>query len=353
MNLNSKKYLQNPFSFYGAVLIKKNKIKILKLKIPKLKRGQVLVKIIYTSICRSQIMEINGLRGRDNYLPHLLGHEGYGKVVSVGPSVKNFKKDDEVILGWIKSNDKNYLGSKTNQFNSKKQINFGPITTFSTYSVVAENRLVLKPKKLKPEHAPLFGCAILTGAGMVFNQAKPKKIQNVLVLGLGAVGLSILAALKCKKIKNIVAVDNLKNRLNLAKSFGIKTVLSLKKFSSKKYFKDKFDLCFDSTGSVSSIEFGFSKLKNSGELFFASHPEKNSIINLDPYELIKGKKIFGSWGGESNPRKDVPKIFKIFMKNRINLNLFFSKTYSLSEINYAVSEFQKGKVLRPLIKMDY
>jgi S-(hydroxymethyl)glutathione dehydrogenase/alcohol dehydrogenase len=352
MNLDNKKYLQPKF-FYGAVLEKKKKLKIFKLEFPKLKRGQVLVKIIYTSICRSQIMEINGLRGKDNYLPHLLGHEGYGKIINVGPLVKNFKKNDEVILGWIKNNNKNYLGSNTRLFNSKKYINFGPISTFSTYSVVAENRLVLKPKKLKPKHAPLFGCAILTGAGMVFNQAKPERTKNVLVLGLGAVGLSVLAALKCKKIKNIVAVDNLKNRLNLAKRFGAKTVLSLKKFSSSKYFKDKFDLCFDSTGSVSSIEFGFSKLKNSGKLFFASHPENNSKIKIDPYELIKGKKIFGSWGGESNPKKDIPKIFKIFMKNRINLNLFLSKTYSLSDINFAVNEFQKGKVLRPLIKMDY
>ena len=104
--------LLDPFSvlkmssilFKAAVLKKqKEKLRLINdLKPPKLKAGQVLVKLAYSGVCHSQIMEIDGLRGEDSYLPHLLGHEGSGIVVDRGEGVTKVKKDDAVVLGWIK-----------------------------------------------------------------------------------------------------------------------------------------------------------------------------------------------------------------------------------------------------------
>ena len=92
----------------AAVLFKiKKNLKILELKIPKLKKGQVLVKVIYSGICKSQILEIIGGRNNSKWLPHLLGHEASGKVVETGYGVKKVKKGDEVILSWIKSDGMN------------------------------------------------------------------------------------------------------------------------------------------------------------------------------------------------------------------------------------------------------
>jgi S-(hydroxymethyl)glutathione dehydrogenase/alcohol dehydrogenase len=91
------------FRINAAVLFELNKpleIRILKLR--PLESGQELVKILYSGVCRSQLMEVNGLRGDDRWLPHLLGHEGSGVVVDIGPDVKKFKKGDGVILSWIK-----------------------------------------------------------------------------------------------------------------------------------------------------------------------------------------------------------------------------------------------------------
>ena len=94
-----------PKYFTAAVLFKTNsKLKLINLKVPKLQTGQVLVKIFYSGICKSQIMEIFGGRENKKWLPHLLGHEASGKVVQVGNNVKKVKPNDDVILTWIKSN---------------------------------------------------------------------------------------------------------------------------------------------------------------------------------------------------------------------------------------------------------
>ena len=96
----------------AATLIKKNFIKVLDLNLPKLKKGQVLVKIKYSSICHTQIQEIMGLRGKDRYLPHCLGHEATGLVKEVGPGVKKVKKNDKVCLTWLQSDGKKASGVK-------------------------------------------------------------------------------------------------------------------------------------------------------------------------------------------------------------------------------------------------
>ena len=108
MPLSSSK----PKYMKAAVLWKiGKKLKIVnKIKIPELTSGQVLVKIAYSGVCHSQLMEIKGLRGKDKFVPHLLGHEGCGKVIRIGKNVKKIKKNDWVILGWIKGKGHNVNG---------------------------------------------------------------------------------------------------------------------------------------------------------------------------------------------------------------------------------------------------
>ena len=85
----------------------KKKLKLNSIGFENIPPGFVLIKIIYSSICRSQIMEIDGLRDNKKYIPHLLGHEGVGKIVAIGKKVKKFKIGEKVILGWIKNITKN------------------------------------------------------------------------------------------------------------------------------------------------------------------------------------------------------------------------------------------------------
>ena len=350
-----KKLSKKDTDIEGAILLNKNKLIISKLKFHKLLKGQVLVKIYYTSIWASQLMEIEGKRGKDNFLPHMLGHEASGMIVKIGPGVKKFKVGDKIVAGWIKTNNKNYNGFQLKTQN-EKTINAGPITTFSNFSIIYENRITKLPKNLQMKEATLYGCAVPTGAGIVFNQIKPKKNHSVLVIGLGAVGICAIAALSCFKVKNIIAIDKNLKRLKVAKKLGATKVINASHnnfdLKLKKRFPDGVDFCVESAGKTETIEYGFSSIKDkTGKLFFASHPDEKKVIRLKPHDLIRGRQIYGSWGGMCKPKRDIPKIYNMFRRNKIKLTSLLSNVYSLKNINKAVSDFKKGKIIRPIIKM--
>ena len=158
--------------FKAAILTKFKKIELQDILVPKkLRDDQVLVKINYTGICGSQIMEYLGNRGKDKFLPHAFGHEATGKVLAIGNKVRKVSIKDEVILSWIKGKGLDYGGFKLSNTKNEK-INFGPISTFSSLAIVSENRVFLKPKNMSKVEAVMYGCATPTGAGIVLNQLK-------------------------------------------------------------------------------------------------------------------------------------------------------------------------------------
>ena len=341
----------------AAVLFELNKpLAIRTLKRRPLESGQVFVKILYSGVCRSQLMEVSGFRGEDRWLPHLLGHEGSGVVEDVGPDVKKFKKGDEVILSWIKGNGIEAQGAIYDSDDAV--INSGKVTTFSNYSVVSENRLTKKPKNLGFDAAILFGCALPTGAGMVMNELDVNFESSVVVVGLGGIGLSAIAMLLSLKIKNIMAVDISAKKLDLVESWGVNHTIDASKPNIKELveeiFPDGADYCIESAGRVSTIELGFSLVnKNKGKLLFASHPPEGEKIRLSPHELISGKSISGSWGGAIDPDRDIPILYHNFISADFPLDSLLTKPYSLSDINKALEDLESGKVLRPLIKMEH
>ena len=157
----------------AAVLYETNKpLVIEEVEIPKLKDGQVLVKVLFSGVCGSQLNEIKGLKGEDKYLPHLLGHEGSGIVEEVGSKVTKVKKGDYVVLCWIKGSGLDAPSCQYTKDNIK--INSGAITTFNQYSIISENRLFKIPKEVPPYVAALLGCAIPTGAGIIKNEIRKK-----------------------------------------------------------------------------------------------------------------------------------------------------------------------------------
>lgn len=295
-------------------------------------------------------MEVNGGRGHDKWLPHLLGHEGSGVVVEVGEGVSKFRVGDHVIATWLKSSGIDAVGA-IYEYNGN-EINSGKVTTFSNYSVISENRLIHKPSNLEFDTAVLFGCALPTGSGMVVNQLKLRRESKVLVVGLGGVGLAALAALIALKIDNIVVIEKSKSKILFAKSLGIQRAYSYDEFNCDEC---DFDYCFESAGSVSSIEFAFALVKKGGgKLIFASHPPYGERLKIDPHELISGKKIYGTWGGDGiNPDSDTLRLNEIFKRSRFDLNSILSKPYKLEEINTALDDLKEGKVMRPLIVMEH
>jgi S-(hydroxymethyl)glutathione dehydrogenase/alcohol dehydrogenase len=344
-------------SFFKAAILENTgkPLAIRTLKIPNLEVGQVLVKISHSGVCHSQLMEIQGLRGEDKYLPHLLGHEGVGVVLEIGSGVTKVKVGDEVIIGWIKGSG---ISSRNPIFYDEigTRINAGLATTFSEITIVSENRVYLKPAFLSDRIAVLFGCALLTGAGMVFNELTPRLDQSVLVLGLGGVGMSALLATLTINPDMIIAADISKVKRKLAKDLGIKNVLDPAASSFiqevKEITKGGVNLSYECAGSKETIEKAFACLKEvDGHLIFASHPKYGDKIEIDPYELIAGKSIKGSWGGSSKPDIDIPKFAKLLKDSRLEL-INSNIGYTLDTINQAVSDFRSGVIGRPTISME-
>ena len=117
-------------------------------------------------------------------------------------------------MGWIKGEGIDAEGAK--YLCGDQIINSGKVSTFSNFSVVSENRLTKLPESIPLDQGVLFGCALLTGAGMVYNELKPMATDSVAVLGLGGIGLSAIIALKDIGCKNIIAKDNLSSLTSIA-----------------------------------------------------------------------------------------------------------------------------------------
>ena len=173
--------------------------------------GQVLVRVEKSTICGSQIGEIDGVKGHDKFLPHLLGYEGCGRVIDVGEGVSTVKIGDLVVLHWRKGSGINAVPAKYKS--GDELINSGWVTTFSEYTIVSENRCTSINTNTKL--ASLMGCAVTTGFGIIENDANLKIGKNIIVYGSGGVGLNIIQAAKLRSTKKIIAIDLFDKRLNL------------------------------------------------------------------------------------------------------------------------------------------
>lgn len=323
---------------------------------PSLEYGQVLVKIKYSGVCHSQLMEAKGRRGKDKWLPHLLGHEGTGVVKEIGSGVTKVAKDDKVILGWIKSDG---INAKPAVYKLGKQnINSGNVTTFSEYSIVSENRLVKLPPNIPMDIGSLFGCAIPTGAGIVLNEIKPKDNSTIAIFGLGGIGLSALMATKLFKCSNIIAIDIEDFKLDIAKEFGATHTINSKNENVSDTIAEitnnqGLDYSIECSGIAKVIELAFKLVKNNGGLcIFASHPKNGDHISIDPFDLICGKQIKGSWGGSSKPDIDIPKIAKLYEEGKLPLEKLLGKRYTLDNIDDALDDLENRKTIRPIVEID-
>ncbi|MFC1508561.1 zinc-binding dehydrogenase [Candidatus Omnitrophota bacterium] len=339
----------------AAVLYKNGLVVEDNIEVPGPGMGQVLVKIAYSGICRSQLMEIRGFRGVDKYIPHLLGHEGSGVVIKVGKKVTKVRPGDHVSLTWIKSRGIEAGGCKYKK--GRVTINAGAITTLNEYAVVSENRCVKISKNIPLDIAVLFGCAIPTGAGIIFNEIAPKKGSSIAIFGLGGIGLSSLMALKLFKCAKIIAVDVEKSKLRLAKYFGATDYIDSGSEDPVKKIRKitkgiGVDYSVEAAGVVSSIEQAFDSVRVRGGLcVFATHPKAGDRIRLDPHALISGKQIRGSWGGSSCPDKDIPRFARLYKAGKLPLEKLLSHSYTLDQINRAFKDLEQRKVARAIIKM--
>ncbi|WP_316355792.1 zinc-binding dehydrogenase [Candidatus Neptunichlamydia sp. REUL1] len=342
---------------HAAILIECGApLELMELEIPKLQEGQVLVQMKYSGICRTQLNEIKGLKGPDRFLPHTLGHEGSGIVVDTGPGVTKVKIDDSVILTWIKGEGIDAKGAIYQCGNLK--VNSGPISTFLEYAVIAENRLIPIPSDVPLKEASLFGCAIPTGAGIIYNELTLTLDSTIALFGLGGIGLSALVAATAKKAKKIIAIDLEPAKLTLAKEFGATHTLLYNPddlLSSLDSITDGkgIDFAVEAVGKKEVMELAFKAVKDqTGLCVLAGNVPKDTKIECDPFDFIKGKKLIGTWGGKVKPDQDIPFFLRSFYPGNNQLNRLISHESPLSEINALVSLLDSGQAARTLVTFN-
>jgi S-(hydroxymethyl)glutathione dehydrogenase/alcohol dehydrogenase len=299
-------------------------------------------------------MEVEGLRGPDGWLPHALGHEAVGLVGDIGPNVTKVKRGDRVILGWMKGRGLDapppVLHSVTGE-----RIHAGPITTFSTWTIVSENRVYLAPQRLDDYAAVLFGCALLTGMGMILKEARPVAQEVVLINGLGGVGFAALIAAQLSGA-SCIAVDPSSVKRRAAMALGAEHSVPLLDGDGTRFVRERYqngvDIAIDATGTVLGIEAAFSQVRSKGgRLIFASHPPAGEYLRIQPSDLIQGKSLSGSWGGSSHPDEDVPVFSDVLMSHNVDLKFLTSEVFTLEEVNDALATLKTGSAFRPLLTM--
>jgi S-(hydroxymethyl)glutathione dehydrogenase/alcohol dehydrogenase len=347
-----------PIKFKAAILVQQHApLELAEIESPdRLRFGQVLVKVQYSGICGAQINEIEGAKGPDRFLPHLLGHEGCATVLEVGEGVKTVRKGDKVVMHWRPSNG---IQSETPTYRWKgKPVNAGWVTTFNDYAIVSENRLTPIPADFDSKLAPLFGCAITTAIGVINNNAHVKVGQSVVVFGVGGVGLCIAQAAQLVSAYPIVAVDVMESKLEMARRFGATHSINSKKVPDvEKAIRDIVgsqgaDVVVETTGIARVIETAYGLTQPKGKTILVGVPRKGDNISIYSLPLHFKKILTGSEGGDSEPHNDIPRYVRLVQAGKFRLDGLITHEFKLEQINDAIKLVGAGEAGRVLVAMD-
>lgn len=351
--------LRIPKTMKAAVLVELNKPLVLAdLDLPKeLAFGQVLVKLIYSGICGAQFNEIEGAKGPDKFLPHLLGHEGSAIVLDFGPGVTTVKKGDHVVMHWRPSDG---LQSQTPTYlwNGRK-VNAGWVTTFNDYAVVSENRLTTIPSDFDMKIAPLFGCSVTTAMGVMNNDAQVKIGQSVVIFGVGGVGLNLIQAADLVSAHPIIGIDLFDPKLESAKKFGATHCFNSKTLSTWKEEVLKIvgakgaDVVVDTTGIARVIETAYELTHADGKTILVGVPRKGDNISIYSLPLHFKKILKGSHGGSAEPHLEIPRYIRLCKTGRMKLDGLITHEFPFEMINEALDSIRRGETGRCVIKFNH
>ena len=321
----------------------------------KLDAGQVLVKVLYTTICGAQINEIDALKGIDKFLPHLLGHEASAEVIEIGPGVTNVKPGDTVVLHWRPSRG---IQSRTPAYKWRgDKLNAGWVTTFNQYAVISENRMTPIPADFDLRNAPLLGCAVTTAAGVVNNDAHLKVGESVVVFGVGGVGLNVVQFAALAGGYPIVAVDLLDHKLDMARARGATHAINSRGMSDAEVAdairaivgKDGPDKIMETTGVKSVIESAYELTHKDGSLVLVGVPHEKVTINT--LRVHFNMVLTGSEGGSAKPDIDIPRIIRLVKAGRLSFDGIITDEFALDDINAAFDLVRSGKAGRVPIRV--
>lgn len=341
----------------AAILVQTGKpLELWDIEIPRLGRGQVLVEVLFSGACRTQVLEAWGLKGEDKWVPHCLGHEGVGRVLETGPEVSRVRSGDQVVLSWLKGAGIEAGGAK--YACDGKTVNAGGVTTFQKMAVCSENRLSPLPPDVPAEHAIMLGCALPTGYGCVFNTGRAVPGESVAVFGAGGVGQSAIMTAVAMGLDPVIAIDISPEKRAMAKAFGAHIVIDPTAGDIVAAVKAATggrgaDLAVEATGQPSVMRLALDCVRpQGGRAVIAGNAKAGEELTISPGSLNQGKSLLGTWGGDCVPERDFPKLASLMVTGRIDVAPLLTDRYALTDINAALADLRDGRIGRPLIDMS-
>ncbi len=343
--------------------------------------GEVLVEIKATGVCHTDAYTLSGA-DPEGLFPAILGHEGAGVVVDVGPGVTSLKKGDHVIPLYVpECRQCSYCTSgKTNlcqsirltqgagmmpDGSSRFSIGGEPLfhymgtSTFAQHTVVPEIALAKVRDDAPFDKICYIGCGVTTGIGAVFNTAKVKPGDNVVVFGLGGIGLNVLQGARIAGANMIVGVDINPGKKALAEQFGMTHFVNPKEVEGDlvpylvDLTKGGADYSFECVGNVELMRAALECChKGWGESIIIGVAGAGEEISTRPFQLVTGRVWKGSAFGGAKGRTDVPKIVDWYMDGKINIDDLITHKMPLEKINEAFTLMHSGESIRTVLTFD-
>lgn len=341
--------------------------------------GEVLIEVKAAGLCHSDLSVVDGSRPR--VMPMVLGHEASGIVRETGPGVSGFDAGDHVVFSFVpvcgrcafcecgraalcengaKANTAGSLLSGSRRFtlaDGQTCHHHLGVSAFSQFTVAAEGSLVKVDKNVPLEKAALFGCAVLTGVGAVFNTAKVRSGTSVAVFGLGGVGLSAVMGARAAGAFPIVAVDVLADKLELAKELGATHAVNAKETDAVEAVRDithgGAETVIESVGSELVLLQAYNATARGGATVTVGLPAPDKMLTIPAVSLVAEERtIRGSYMGSAVPRRDVPRFIAMYQAGLLPVDKLHTHTLRLDDINAGFDRLANAQAVRQIVTFD-
>ena len=341
------------------------------------KSGEVLVEIKATGICHTDYYTLSG-SDPEGLFPAILGHEGAGIVVDIGPDVKSLRKGDHVIPLYTPEcrECKFCLSQKTNlcqairstqgrglmpdqtsrfSLNGKPLLHYMGTSTFSNYTVVPEIALAKIRQDAPFDKVCYIGCGVTTGIGAVLFTAKVEAGSNVAVFGLGGIGLNVIQGARMVGADKIIGIDINPKREAMARQFGMTHFINSNEVPNivdaiVQLTDGGADYSFECIGNTQVMRQALECThKGWGRSIIIGVAEAGAEISTRPFQLVTGRKWEGSAFGGARGRTDVPKIVNWYMDGKINIDSLITHTLKLEDINEGFRLMKTGESIRSVV----
>ncbi len=344
------------------------------------KAGEVLVEIKATGLCHTDEFTRSG-DDPEGAFPAILGHEGAGVVVDIGPGVTSLKKGDHVIpLYTPECRECDYcLNPKTNlcqkirttqgaglmpdgtsrftTLDGEPILHYMGCSTFANYTVLPEIALAKVREDAPFDKICYIGCGVTTGIGAVINTAKVEIGSNCVVFGLGGIGLNVIQGCRLAGANKIVGVDINDSKKEMAERFGMTHFVNPKEVGDDlvahlvELTGGGADYSFDATGNVSVMRAALECAhKGWGESVIIGVAPAGAEISTRPFQLVTGRIWKGTAFGGARGRTDVPKIVDWYMDGKIEIDPMITHTMGLEDINKGFDLMHEGKSIRAVVQ---